>query len=215
MADKPKKIYWDTSVFLCFLNHAEAERRKIAEDVLIHARDGEVLIYTSWFTVVEVIRPKFFSKPEKLTPEQIAKIEGMFKWKWLKKLQVHEKVAFKAVELARDFGLSPADSIHAATAYLYGVDVLQKWDRDFNRVAHLIKVEEPQLITKQLTLVGIGGPKIGPTPDDFEEPLTTTGGTNAKTEKRVEQAVSSPTDVSGSGVESPEDQAGTEGGTKA
>jgi len=37
MADSPRLLYWDTSMFLCFLNKKEAERRKIAQDILENA----------------------------------------------------------------------------------------------------------------------------------------------------------------------------------
>jgi hypothetical protein len=48
------------------------------------------------------------------------------------------------------------------------VDALQKWDRDFSKVAHLVLVEEPQLISEQPMLFDAVNP-IGPTPEDFEE----------------------------------------------
>jgi predicted nucleic acid-binding protein len=57
MASKQRAIYWDTSVFLCFLRKQESERRAICEDILRHAHDGKVSLYTSSFTVTEVIKP--------------------------------------------------------------------------------------------------------------------------------------------------------------
>jgi hypothetical protein len=57
MASKQRAIYWDTSVFLCFLRKHESERRAICEDILRHAHDGKVSLYTSSFTVTEVIKP--------------------------------------------------------------------------------------------------------------------------------------------------------------
>jgi predicted nucleic acid-binding protein len=157
MIDVPKK-YWDSSLFICFLNSDEDERRKICQDNLEHAKDGNIVIITSVWTIVEVIRPRRQSLPsaEKLTPDQIAKIQTMFEWDWIKKIQVDERVAKKAVELCREYDLHPSDSIHAASAILNipnGVDVLQKWDRDFNKIAHLIKVEEPKFLTQQLLLI--------------------------------------------------------------
>jgi hypothetical protein len=55
-----KTVYWDTSCFICFLNKQETERRLICEDVLKYARDGKIEIWTSTWTIVEVIRPKRF-----------------------------------------------------------------------------------------------------------------------------------------------------------
>lgn len=60
MNDPPRKLYWDSSCFICFLNDADYEiaRRAICEDVLYNAESGVVEIWTSTFTIVEVIRPK-------------------------------------------------------------------------------------------------------------------------------------------------------------
>src|SRR5260221_6799313 len=127
MSRSAKVLYWDTSVFLCFLDKAENDRRKICEDILHHAKDGHVIIATSTSTIVETIRRKWILPPLVLTAEQIRIIEGMFRWKWIKKYQVDEPLALKAVALARDYGLRPGDSIHAATAIRANADVLQQW----------------------------------------------------------------------------------------
>jgi len=157
-----QKLYWDTSVFLCFLNSEEEDRRKICEDILQNARKGEVEIHTSTFTIVEAIRPKAIRDTRLLTPEQIAAIEAKFKWRWLKKIDVDARVAAKAVDLARQNLLKPADAVHAASAILHKVDVLQRWDRDFNAVSGLIAVEDPQWMTQQISW--LDPPTIGPMP---------------------------------------------------
>ncbi len=174
MSKAVKTLYWDTSVFLCFLDANENEKRKICEDILHHARDGHVVIATSTFTIVETIRPKWIVPASALTPEQIRIIEGMFKWPWIKKYQVDERLALRAVALARDYALKPGDSIHAATAIAAKVDVLQQWDRDFQKIAHLVTVAQPAYETKQMELLEIGPtqlaleeagkPTIGPAP---------------------------------------------------
>ena len=53
-----RKIYWDSSCFICLLNKAEADRRRVCEDVIRHAQNAEFDIWTSTWTIVEVIRPK-------------------------------------------------------------------------------------------------------------------------------------------------------------
>src|SRR5437867_1579641 len=136
MTDAARKVYWDSGLFLCFLNRGEDQRRRICEDNLRHAAAGEIIIYTSTWTIVEVIWPRRKSLPssERLTPEQITRIQQMFEWEWLKKVQIDERVARKAVELSRDYGLHPADAVHAASAILAQVEALQRWDRDFSKI---------------------------------------------------------------------------------
>lgn len=165
-----RRIYWDTSIFLCFLNRGEQERSKICEDVLQHAAMDEVLILTSTFAIVEVIRPKKRSIPSSrpLTSGEIEKIKGMFRWPFIQTIEIDERTALYASDLARDHGLMPADAIHAASAILWKADVLQAWDRDFNPVSHLIQVEQPQYLSKQLGFDGIEKKRIAPSPDDFK-----------------------------------------------
>ena len=91
----------------------------------------------------------------------------MFEWDWLKKVQVDQIIATKAVELQRDYNLRAGDSIHAATAIRIKADVLQRWDRDFDRVKHIVPVEDPQKLTIQAELIEGFKKQIGPIPEDF------------------------------------------------
>lgn len=164
MADIPR-LYWDTSVFLCLINKDETTRRAICEEILKHAREGRTVICTSMYTIVEVIRPKGIKHPTPLTPAQVAILEGMFKWPFLKKYQVDETLALKAAQLSRETGLKPADAIHAATAIAAGCDVLHRWDRDFDKVKDRIKVEEPKFLT---SLPLLDRAQVGPALGDLE-----------------------------------------------
>ena len=166
------RLYWDTSVFLCFLSEEEEERRLICEDVLHAGNDGKVEIVTSMFTLVEVIRPKAIKHLQPLTDEQVSKLRGMFRWPWLKKIQVHEQLALEASDLARVNRLKPADTIHAATAIAEKCDELRRWDRDFNNVASLISVTSPAYVS-QMLLLQVKAP-IGPTPSDFTPTASST-----------------------------------------
>jgi predicted nucleic acid-binding protein len=151
MTSKVNKIYWDSTAFICFLKKMEGERRKICEDVLYHARDGNVQLFTSTFTVAEVIRPQIGDAlgTRLISAEEIAEIQGMFQWPWIKKVDLDQRVARKAVELERDYSLSTADSIHAASAIIARVDVLQHWERreEFGKISRLIAVEQPRMLT--------------------------------------------------------------------
>ncbi len=165
MAESVPRLYWDTGVFLCFINKEEVERRAICEDVLKHASKGRLIICTSTFTIVEVIRPKGIKFPVPLTPAQVSLLEGMFKWPFIKKYQVDEVIALRSAQLSRETGLKPPDAIHAATAIFAGCDALQRWDRDFDKVNDRIKVEAPQFVTK-LPLLDV--PQVGPSLADLE-----------------------------------------------
>ncbi|HZL56475.1 MAG TPA: PIN domain-containing protein [Bryobacteraceae bacterium] len=144
-------VYWDTSIFLCFLNKEETERSRICEDVLQHASMEEVLILTSTYTIVEVIRPKKKSLPGStpLTPEQVQKIKGMFRWPFIQTIELDDRTANYASDLARDHGLAPADAVHAASAILWKAQCLHAWDRDFSRVSQIIAVEQPSSLSRQ------------------------------------------------------------------
>jgi predicted nucleic acid-binding protein len=200
MTTNLKKIYWDTSCFICFLNPDENKRRLICEDILRHAELGELEIWISTWVIVEVIRPK---KPgteplpawaikaikavpdaaqplkelwgryqrsaptQKLTDAQVAKVQAMFEWPFIKKIYVDDRVAQRAVELSRRFGLKSGDAVHVASAIIGKCNSLQKWDKDFDKVQDLITVEEPVRITAQKSLFETASP-IGPEPADFK-----------------------------------------------
>lgn len=227
--NEPQHLYWDSTCFICFLNEKETVRREICQDVLRHAKLGELRIWTSTLTIVEVVRPRSKKPPipklpkwaveaikadasckghiehiweyyhshtvpcDKLNAEEIGKIEAMFHWPYIGNIVMDERIARKAVEFSRDFGLKTCDSIHAASAVLKKeISVLQRWDRDFDKIKDLIKVEEPIMISLQGTLPL---QQIGPTPDDFKalpagEPIAASRATEAPipidTKKKLE-----------------------------
>lgn len=198
-----RKVYWDTTCFICFLNRKEEERRLICQDVMYAAKNGDIEIWTSTFTIAEVIRPRrsnppvpplpewateastsspavarqieniwaYYSKNtapyEKLPKDQVDKIAEMFEWTWVQKIIVDQRVANKAVSIARDYDLKPADSVHAASAILKKVDAIQRWDKDFSKVKSLIAEEEPFRLSLQDDLIH-DHRALGPHPDDFE-----------------------------------------------
>lgn len=165
-----RTVYWDTSLFLCFLNREEEERRHICEDILQHASMEEVQIVTSTYTVVEVIRPKRRSVSQRLSAEQVKKIKDMFRWPFITTIELDDRTSHFASDLARDHGLAPADAVHATSAILWKASVLQSWDGDFLRaVGNYIPVEEPQFMSKQTTFEEMRRSRIGPAPEDFEK----------------------------------------------
>ena len=151
--DRALRIYWDTSCFICLLNDQEHDRRLICEDVLNHARGGEVEILTSCFTIAEVIRPK--GQPNPLAAEHVDKIRRMFRWPWIVTVEVDPRLAHIAAELAQQHGIKPPDAVHAASAILHRAKTLYAWDRDYSSVISRIEVRQPQYMSLQTELPGM------------------------------------------------------------
>jgi predicted nucleic acid-binding protein len=65
----PQKVYWDTSCFISYLSGThpdELARALICEDILQHAKNDEIEIWTSVWTIVETIRPRTVCPPSPL-----------------------------------------------------------------------------------------------------------------------------------------------------
>ena len=84
-------------------------------------------------------------------------------------IELDERTANYASDLARDYGLAPADAVQAASAILWKIGVLQAWDRDFNPVSHLITVEQPTFMSRQTSFPEMNRARLGPAPEDFEK----------------------------------------------
>jgi predicted nucleic acid-binding protein len=166
-----RRIYWDTSIFLCFLNKDEEDRRRVCEDVMQHAAMDEIRTLTSTYTIVEVIRPKKRSIPNSrtLSPDQIANIKSMFRWPFITTIELDERTALYASDLARDYSLAPADAVQAASAILWKAEELQAWDRDFKPISHLITTGPPRFLSVQTKFEGMEPTRLGPAPEDFEK----------------------------------------------
>lgn len=53
------RVYWDSSCFISLLNRdSEPERHEICSDILNHAKDDRIEIWTSCWTIAETIRPR-------------------------------------------------------------------------------------------------------------------------------------------------------------
>jgi hypothetical protein len=87
--------------------------------------------------------------PRPLSSDEVKDLQGMFHWSWLKKIALDHRVAQDAVNLGLNFALTAAEAIHAASAIVAKVDVLQQWERSaaLERVNRLVAVEAPRMIT--------------------------------------------------------------------
>ena len=91
--------------------------------------------------------------PRPLSSDEVADLQGMFHWPWLKKIALDHRVAQDAVNLALNFALSAAEAIHAASAIVAKVDVLQQWERSvaLEKASRLVAVEAPRMLTYGVT----------------------------------------------------------------
>jgi predicted nucleic acid-binding protein len=196
-------VYWDSSCFISLLSAqhpAERDRAVICQDVLHHAQNDYVEIWTSVWTIVETIRPKEDYQPtalpawsealrqidksgsliypsaiselekvwnyydrhtlptRKLSKQQSEKIQQMFAWPFIKTVQIEQTSAYQAAEIARECNMKAADSLHVASAIARKCGVIQRWDRDYEKTDHLIRSEEPKMMTPQQQLPGIVPP---------------------------------------------------------
>lgn len=93
----------------------------------------------------------------------------MFRWPFITTIELDERTALFACDLARDHGLSPADAVHAASAILWKAEALQAWDRDFSAVSNHVAIEQPYFLSAQPFLEGMERTTLGPNPEDFEK----------------------------------------------
>lgn len=125
MADKPK-VCWEASPFCAVIN-GEAGRSHICFALLEAARKGEVELYTSTLTLIEV-----FKVPETPSEEEAEKkIQAFFRNRWIRKQVPDWFVAIEARRLQRQFPhLDGRDATHLATAIYVGAEYLHTYDHD-------------------------------------------------------------------------------------
>ncbi len=131
---RAKIFYWDSSVFIAYLNGEEMESRADnVEQLLDEAESGEVIIVTSSFTLVEVIKLKG-KDPIRLTASQ--KVTDFFEKDYFHFVDATRKITAAARALIWKFpGLFPKDAVHLASAVEFAsveeLDAIHSYDSDF------------------------------------------------------------------------------------
>ena len=120
MADQ-RSVYWDANVFLHYVN-STAAYLPVLEALLRSSASGEVAIYTSALSKVEVS----FGEVEKTQRRHIPEIAERIDALWsdpdaIRLVDFHEVISQEATRLMRASlpqggGLRPYDAIHLATA---------------------------------------------------------------------------------------------------
>lgn len=139
-----ERPYLDSSVFFAHIKEEqipcrETTRLEITTNLFQGAKDGKYKIHTSFLTLAEVRRLKEAKK--ELTADELPKVRRLFseflEHEWILPIEVNRDIGEAAQELGAEFGMSPTDAIHLASAIYAGCNVLMVWDK--GRFSNLFK----------------------------------------------------------------------------
>ncbi len=129
-----KTYYWDSSSFIAWINGGRGHSKEVIDGLDTigkEVNENRATLCTSVMTETELLQGK-------LSPEQTAKLQNLFKRRNVIEINVDSKVARTASEIrnyysANGIRISTPDSIHLATAIIYGVDEFHTLDGDGER----------------------------------------------------------------------------------
>lgn len=126
----PVRIYWDSCAWLALINE-EPGRLPDVDAVYAQARQGNVEIWSSTMSIVEVNRPASemnMTKP--IPPESLAALDAVFFQPFVKLVPVDIDIATRARKLVREtVGLKKkADAIHLTSAMRWNLPVFHTYD---------------------------------------------------------------------------------------
>jgi predicted nucleic acid-binding protein len=133
-------LYVDSSVFIYPVIYDEAAvmEAKSCKSFLLKIAFKEVDAYTSLITWDEVA----WAVRKVLGVEaSLSQARKLLKFPNLKFLGVRKTTISKAQEIMERYGLKPRDAIHAATAMENRITIIVSYDKDFDRIRELKRVE--------------------------------------------------------------------------
>lgn len=124
-----KTYYWDTASFIVWLDGGKGHSPEVIaglDEVAKDINENRANLCTSVITTTEVLQGK-------LSPEQSARLSNLFKRRNVTQINVDPRIAQRASEIRnyynqRGIKISTPDSIHLATAIIYGVDEFNTLD---------------------------------------------------------------------------------------
>lgn len=157
MPDPSKRYYWDSNVFLSYVNKIP-DRLSAIEAMLDEAEKSKIEIVTSMVTIAEVA----YAATEKLGRALDAATEADLDVLWdppVRLVEFHRLVAEDARSLVRAAmqkgeRLTPVDAIHLATAKRAGAAEVQTYDDQLRSRAQMLGfvATEPTVIQQRLDL---------------------------------------------------------------
>lgn len=124
MATEPRRVYWDSCVFIDALRKTDGRIDPIL-DIERKARAGQLLIFTSALAVAEVVK---LDQHTPLTEDERRHINAYFRHKFVRVVPVDRIVAKSAADIVRVHELKPPDAVHVATALRCVCKVLFTFD---------------------------------------------------------------------------------------
>jgi predicted nucleic acid-binding protein len=148
MPEQKRRIYWDSCVFLSFINGL-VERLPDIETLLLEAEKDTIELMTSTLTIVEVAFAATEQNQHALDEDTKERINKL----WIppvKLVEFHRLIAEDARDLMRraltkQWSLKPLDAIHLSTAARMAVVEFHTYDEKLPKYSELVgcKIQRP------------------------------------------------------------------------
>ena len=120
MPDPPQNLYWDSCVFLAYVNE-EPDRVGVVTDLLESSSNDEIKIFTSDLSRVEVAFSTSEQNKQSLDAQTEARIDNLWDDYVVTMVDFHIGIAGQARSLMRHaiengWQMKPYDAVHLATA---------------------------------------------------------------------------------------------------
>lgn len=128
MKKKPsqEQHYCDSCIFIGFLSQ-EPDKFQQCKNIIEAAESDYIILYTSTFTMAEVVKIKVNNLSE---IEQEKMIQLLFSNTWINLVAFERETAEISRYLVRNYKLKPFDSLHLATAIRMQVDYFNTTDNN-------------------------------------------------------------------------------------
>ncbi len=156
-------FYWDSCVFLAFLN-GESDRDNVVWSSYVEITERNQKIYTSTIAIVEASHSKDEREDKRLDQEVVQKLEMFWNSKSIVLVELNPIIARNARNIIRDnisqgIKLTPKDAVHISTAkfvntYLNNVILeFHTYDNKLEKFTDLLSIPVKKPYCNQLLLI--------------------------------------------------------------
>ena len=148
MTRAPKRVYWDSCAWIAYIrkempggeNFFTEPRYEMCRAVLKRAEAGDLEIATSAFTLAEV------SKRRKEMTGPAINLAAFFDQRFILLIPVDKQVGLMAqnLQLTGVGSLKPQDAIHAASALVWSIPILQTFDGPLSKLDNVLTCADGQ-----------------------------------------------------------------------